>query len=124
MARAYPDLLTPCYKDGKSHQPNYPHNSETEILNPMRNETFSFMKELFAEFRSTFKDDYIHLGMDEVYYSCWKSNPDIRQFMSDSGMKEYHELEEYYTRRTLKSVGELGYKSIIWQDPIDNGVEV
>ncbi len=34
MARAYPELLTPCYKNGKVCQPDYPNHSQTEILNP------------------------------------------------------------------------------------------
>lgn len=153
MARAYPDLLTPCYKNGKAWQPDLPNNSESEILNPMRNETFAFMKELFAEFKETFKDEFIHLGMrmaqeliqifknltnnwilsfslslhagmDEVFYACWKSSPEIAKFMAAHGMKEHHELEEYYVEKTLENVKQLGYKSIIWQDPVDNGVKV
>ncbi|KAH9394831.1 hypothetical protein TYRP_004891 [Tyrophagus putrescentiae] len=126
MARAYPELLTPCYKNGKVRQPDYPNHSQTEILNPassillfslMRNETFSFMKDIYAEFKKVFKDPYIHLGMDEVFYSCWKSSPDITKFMQTHGFKEYHEVEEYYTKRTLTNVKDVGYKYIIWQDP-------
>ena len=125
MARAYPALLTPCY-DSKGHpfSPDFPNHSETEVLNPMRNETFAFMKELYAELKRTFKDTYIHLGMDEVFYSCWKSNPEIGKFMTKHGFKAYHEVEEYYTRETLTNVRDVGYKYIIWQDPVDNGVTV
>lgn len=122
MARAYPDLLTPCYKDGKPYQPDIPNNSETELLNPMRNETYEFMKAIYSEFKATFKDEFIHLGMDEVFYACWKSNPDIAQFMEQNGMKQYNEVEEYYIKETLKNVRDIGYKYIIWQDPVDNGV--
>jgi len=77
MAQAFPELLTPCWKDNKPNQPNYPLHSETELLNPMKEFTFEFMKKLFVEFKNTFKDEYIHLGMDEVFYACWESNPNI-----------------------------------------------
>lgn len=80
------------------------------------------MKDIYAEFKKVFKDPYIHLGMDEVFYSCWKSSPDITKFMQTHGFKEYHEVEEYYTKRTLTNVKDVGYKYIIWQDPVDNGV--
>ena len=127
MARAYPDLLTPCYggKDGTiPFLPNYPHNSEREVLNPLRNETFIMIRDLIQELKSTFQDQFIHLGMDEVFYSCWRSNPNIGAFMRENGMKEYREIEEYYVRKTLANVKSLGYKYIIWQDPVDNGVTV
>lgn len=124
LAKAFPDLLTPCYKNGKSHQANYPHYDATEVLNPMKNETYSIMKNLYSEFKSIFKDQYIHLGMDEVMYSCWKSSPEISQFMVKHGMKAYHEVEEYYVKLTLSNVKEVGYKYLIWQDPVDNGVKL
>lgn len=124
MARAYPDLLTPCYKNGKSHQADYPRYDATEVLNPMKNETFTFMKNLYTEFKGIFKDKFIHLGMDEVMYSCWKSSPEIAKFMVQHNMKAYHEVEEYYVKHTLANVKDVGYKYLIWQDPVDNGVKV
>lgn len=122
MARAFPELLTPCYKNGVPYQPDFPHNSEMEILNPMRPQTFTFMRELFAEFKGTFRDAFIHLGMDEVFYSCWRSSPEIARFMVAHNMSDYSQVEEFYVRRTLAEVKSLGYKVIIWQDPVDNGV--
>lgn len=74
--------------------------------------------------KTLFKDDYIHLGADEVHHDCWKSNPEIREFMSSEGLKDYNELEQYYIRRTIKNVADIGYKYMIWQDPIDKGLQV
>jgi hexosaminidase len=64
IGKAFPELLTPCYGEGptKPYTPRYPDFSPTEILNPMKNQTYTFMKELFREFKQTFKDDFIHLG--------------------------------------------------------------
>lgn len=125
MARAYPELLTPCYGDGhKANTPHYPLYSQSEILNPLKNETFDFIKKLFGEFKATFKDKFVHLGMDEVFYACWKSNPDIAAFMHKHGMKEYHQVEEYYVQQTIKNVKDVGYKYMMWQDPVDNGIKV
>lgn len=130
MARAYPELLTPCYgRDGKLGPDFYNSaitghigHSESEVLNPMNNFTFEFMKDLFQEFKDTFKDAYIHLGMDEVFFSCWQSNPEVARFMAANGMKDYKDLLDYYVHKTLDNVRELGYKYIVWQDPVDDGV--
>ena len=69
-----PELLTPCYgEEGKPGTPNYGPppdfigHGPYEILNPMENFTYEFMKELFSEIvNDVIKDEYLHLGMDEV----------------------------------------------------------
>lgn len=124
LGRAFPNLLTPCYGDGpdKPYTTNYPEHSEAETLYPIKNETYEFLRILFGEVRSLFPDDYMHLGMDEVYYACWKSNPHIKAFMEKNGMTDYHEIEQYYVRNAIKVVKDIGYKYMTWQDPVDNGV--
>lgn len=47
------------------------------MLNPMQNYTYDVMKEIFKETKETFPDEYLHLGMDEVYYKCWWVNLEI-----------------------------------------------
>lgn len=62
--------------------------------------------------------------MDEVYYACWRSSPEIKDFMNSRGMKELHQVEQYYIERTLQNVKDIGYKYMMYQDPADNGVKV
>ena len=53
------------------------------------------------------------------------SNPNMTQWMNDSGFTNYHEVEQYYARRVIDIVESLPDTSyIIWQDPIDNNVTV
>ena len=42
-----------------------------EIINPMEEKVYVFMKKMFQEVYKVFPDPYVHLGMDEVYYDCW-----------------------------------------------------
>lgn len=63
MARAFPELLTPCYgKKDTPYTPNYPLFPASDVLNPTLPQTYKFMKELFHEFKKVFKDGYINLG--------------------------------------------------------------
>lgn len=125
IGNAFKDLLTPCYGDGEHpYTPNYTSYSEMEVFDPTNENVYSFMKSLIGEVKTVFKDSYIHLGMDEVNYGCWSSNPNIKKFMSDSNMTEMYQLEDYYTRRLIKLTSDLGYNYISWQDPIDNGVNM
>ena len=120
-----PDLLTPCYgPDGVPFTEIYAKHAKAEILNPILNQTYDFFKTFFNEIRDVFSDEYIHLGMDEVYYDCWQSNPDIAKFMQEKGFVNISQVEQYYVHRTLENVRDLGYKYMTWQDPVDNGVKV
>ncbi|KAL1440446.1 hypothetical protein MTO96_009483 [Rhipicephalus appendiculatus] len=103
LGKAFPDILTACYFNRTRGKPNYTRHAAFEMLDPTQNYTYDVMRNIFREVIEVFKDRYIHLGMDEVYYSLL--------------------LEQYYVQRTLANVQELGAKYMIWQDPIDNNVD-
>ncbi|RWS08663.1 beta-hexosaminidase subunit alpha-like protein [Dinothrombium tinctorium] len=125
FGKAYPELLTPCYGYNSStpYVPKYPHFSEAETLNPIEENVYTFMSNLFQELKILFPEKYVHLGMDEVYYECWESNPNIQFFMKVNKMQNTSQLEQYYVGRMLQIMKNIGYKYMIWQDPIDNGVQ-
>ncbi|KAK8782739.1 hypothetical protein V5799_015919 [Amblyomma americanum] len=118
LGKAFPA----CYFNGTRGKPDYPNHAAFEMLNPMQDYTYDVMRDIFREIIETFKDKYIHLGMDEVYYSCWESSPEIAEFMQQQGFDAVNQVEQYYVKRTLANVQELGAKYMIWQDPIDNDV--
>ncbi|CAN7984263.1 unnamed protein product, partial [Ixodes pacificus] len=124
LGKAFPDILSHCYKNGKRDTPDYPEHAARENLDPTNPQTYQVMTNIFREIRNVFKDEYIHLGMDEVYYACWKSSPEIRRFMEAHNFTSISQVEEYYVTRTLSNVKRLGSKYIIWQDPIENDVQV
>lgn len=73
------------------------------------------VKEILNEIKQVFVDDYIHLGMDEVYYECWKSNPNIIKWMRNMNFTDYHQLEGYYSKNVLDMVKDLNKKAVVWQ---------
>ncbi|CAI9721056.1 beta-hexosaminidase subunit beta-like [Octopus vulgaris] len=121
--KAFPFLLTPCYVDGQPGRANYTQHHTHEVFNPIYEETYEFLRRFFKEIIETFPDRYIHLGMDEVYYACWKSNPHIIEFMRQKGFAqdEFYKLEQYYIERLMAIISHLGGSYVIWQDPIENG---
>ncbi|CAG5116733.1 unnamed protein product, partial [Candidula unifasciata] len=124
--KGIPELLTSCWSDGKPNQfvPNL--HADMENMDPSSNYTFEFLAEFFQEIKDLFVDNYLHLGMDEALYQCWQSNPDIASFMKHLGLAagDYVGLEQYYDERLLTIVKNMDRKSVIWEDPINNGANI
>lgn len=60
-----PELLTQCYS-GSSPVKGY-----LGPIDPVHNSSYRFLKTLFGEILNVFKDEYMHLGGDEVPLGCW-----------------------------------------------------
>ncbi|XP_070706246.1 beta-hexosaminidase subunit beta isoform X2 [Pempheris klunzingeri] len=112
------DLLTPCYSGSKPSGTFGP-------VNPILNTTYDFMSQFFKEISAVFPDAYVHLGGDEVDFTCWKSNPDIQKFMDQQGFgQDYSKLESFYIQRLLEIVTTTKKGYMIWQEVFDNGVKL
>ncbi|XP_075212922.1 beta-hexosaminidase subunit alpha-like [Lycorma delicatula] len=110
-----PGLLTKCVAIDDDYGP----------IDPTNDDNYNFLKQLFSEIANVFHDNYLHLGGDEVDFKCWKSNPNITQFMVKNNITTYEDLESYYIKKLLEIVqNELHTKTIVWQEVFDNKVKI
>lgn len=102
------ELLTPCY--GKYEGYYGP-------MDPTKNHTFQFIRNLFREVKATFQDDFIHLGADEVDFDCWSSNPNIVEYMKKQGYgKDYAKLQNEFVSKVIDSVVDMEATPIVWEE--------
>ena len=113
-----PGLTTACFSPNGTADGTGP-------IDPTRNSTYAFLQRFFAEIASVFPDDYVHIGGDEVDFSCWASNPAVVRWMAENGIAgNFSALESYYVQRVIGIVSALPgpRHSIGWQELFDNGL--
>ncbi|XP_075397285.1 beta-hexosaminidase subunit beta [Tenrec ecaudatus] len=112
------DLLTPCYRGEQLSGTFGP-------INPSVNTTYNFLYRLFKEISEVFPDQFIHLGGDEVDFTCWMSNPDIKNFMKQKGFgQDYKKLESFYVQQVVNMIANIKKRSIVWQEVFDDNVKL
>ncbi|KPI94536.1 Beta-hexosaminidase subunit alpha [Papilio xuthus] len=109
---AYPNILTACYRG----------NEVVGLgpMNPIRNITYKMIRDLFHEVQAWFPDKYMHIGGDEVEMLCWRSNPEIREYMQENGLK-VEELHALFMQNTIPLLAD-GSKIVVWQEVFDEDV--
>lgn len=87
-----------------------------------------FTKFLFflvcRELVQVFPDQYVHIGGDEVEFTCWDSNSNITDYMKQNNISTFEQLEERYIQRVVNSFDNLNESTVVWQEVFVNGVKL
>ncbi|XP_050423031.1 beta-hexosaminidase subunit beta-like [Adelges cooleyi] len=110
-----PGLLTQCSEsDPTSFGP----------IDPTLEQNYDFIKTLFTEIKELFKDQYFHLGGDEVRHGCWDNNKRIQEFMKNNSIHDILELENYFFQKIFKITNTLKAKTIVWDELFDDKIKL
>ncbi len=90
-------------------------------MDPTRESTYKFLDKLFAELTSLFPDAYFHIGGDEVNGKEWDANPKIQAFMREHGIKNNHDLQQYFNSQVSKLVTKHHKIMVGWDEVIAPG---
>lgn len=82
-------------------------------LDPTLDKTYEVVKGILNDLVSYFPDEYIHLGGDEVSFSCWENKTWIKSFMSEHNISNGSQLQNYYKNRE-KSLLDPKKSAILW----------
>ena len=91
-------------------------------VNPIIEETYTFLDAFFAEMAELFDDEFMHIGGDENNGKHWLANPDIVAFMEANGYDEPLMLQRHFNERVLEILTRYGKRMIGWDEIFQDGL--
>ncbi len=85
-------------------------------LDPTKEETYTFLRNVFTEIAALFPGEYIHFGGDEVQHKLWDNSSHVQAFMKAHNLKGFGEMQSYFVGRLINIFEDLGKKPIGWND--------
>jgi hexosaminidase len=86
------------------------------VLDPTRDETYTFIESFLTEMTTIFPDPYVHIGGDEAPAPDWKINPRILAFMKAHNLHDNGALQAYFNQRVLKILSGLNKRMVGWDE--------
>ncbi|EDP72478.1 beta-N-acetylhexosaminidase [Flavobacteriales bacterium ALC-1] len=87
-----------------------------------KDETFDFLEDVLDEVLELFPSKYIHIGGDEAPKIRWKTCADCQKRIKDEGLKDEHELQNYFITRMEKYLNSKGRQIIGWDEILEGGL--
>lgn len=84
--------------------------------------TLEFFKDVLTETMALFPGKYIHIGGDEVGTNYWDHCPQCQALMQSEGLKNYHQLQGWLTKRVETFLNEHGRQLIGWDEILAGGL--
>jgi hexosaminidase len=86
------------------------------VLDPSREEVYSFLDSFIGEMVSLFPDPFFHIGGDEVNGNAWKKSDAVQSFAKEHGLKDNLAIQTYFNQRIQKILQKYGKNMIGWDE--------
>ena len=94
----------------------------SDVFNPVSNKSFALLSGFFTEMASIFPDEQMHLGVDEVLWTCLNRSAEVTDFIQAHGKKldddGFKFAVRYYIKRVQTFLATLGKKTSVWQEAL------
>ncbi|NNL16723.1 MAG: beta-N-acetylhexosaminidase [Flavobacteriaceae bacterium] len=87
-----------------------------------KEQTFDFLEDVLDEVLDIFPSEYIHIGGDEAPKTRWKSCLDCQKRIADEGLKDEHELQNYFISRIERYLNSKERQIIGWDEILEGGL--
>ena len=79
-------------------------------------QSLAFVEDVVDALIEIFPSPYIHLGGDEVGTNIWKQCPKCMALYRQKGMRDIHEIQDYFTKDVSRIVRSKGRTMIGWDE--------
>lgn len=87
-----------------------------------KDETFEFLEDVLDEVVALFPSEYIHIGGDEAPKTKWKTCEACQNQITSEGIKDEHELQNYFITRIETYLNSKGKQIIGWDEILEGGL--
>jgi len=84
--------------------------------------TFTFLENVLDEVLELFPGKYIHIGGDEAPKTRWKACSHCQALVKLEGLKDEHELQNYFITRIEEYLNSKGRQIIGWDEILEGGL--
>lgn len=95
---------------------NFGGSEDKDVFDVSKPEVRQFCEDVLTEIMDIFPSEVIHIGGDEVRFEKWKDNESIKQFMSDHNLKNYAEVQMWFTNYISKFIASKGRRMMGWNE--------
>lgn len=93
----------------------------TNVIDVAMPSTYRFIEKVVSEMKKMYEEAGLqmtsfHLGGDEVAAGAWNGSPACQQLIKEQGMKQRHDLAEYYITNAANILAKYGVKLNGWQE--------
>jgi len=92
-----------------------PHRS---CLDPSNPKTMEAVVNLFEELATTFPDEYVHVGGDEVDPFYWEKSSNVQAWAAAHELLNTRDIQAKFTRTVCERSSELNKKAIVWDEAL------
>jgi hexosaminidase len=86
------------------------------VMDPTREETYTFLDALLGELAELFPDPYVHVGGDEVTARHWNESSRVRAFLYEHGLRDNEALQAAFNARVVALLAAHGKSAIGWDE--------
>lgn len=90
----------------------------SDVMNPASDKTIEFCKNVIDEMCDIFPCQYFHIGGDECPDNRWKTNAICQAKYKELGLKDFRELQSWFTREISGYLKSKGKRTVVWNESI------
>jgi hexosaminidase len=83
------------------------------VLDPSKEEVYTFLDKFFGEMAGLFPDAYMHIGGDEVTPRQWNASASVQDFMYRQNLSE---IQPYFNKRMNEILTRHGKRMVGWDE--------